>query len=87
VLEGELLATLRAHRWDLQAAAQALRISRTSLYALIEASPNVRKAGDLRPEEIARCWEECGGDLDAMVDRLEVSKKALGRRLREMGLG
>ncbi|MFP5286963.1 MAG: sigma 54-interacting transcriptional regulator [Thermoanaerobaculia bacterium] len=87
VPEGELLAALRAHRWDLQAAAQALRISRTSLYALIEASPNVRKAGDLRSEEIARCWEECGGDLDAMVDRLEVSKKALGRRLREMGLG
>jgi two-component system, NtrC family, nitrogen regulation response regulator GlnG len=87
VSEGELLAALRAHRWDLQAAARALRISRTSLYALIEASPGVRKAGDLRPEEIARCWEECGGDLDAMVDRLEVSKKALGRRLREMGLG
>ncbi|HYO14257.1 MAG TPA: sigma 54-interacting transcriptional regulator [Thermoanaerobaculia bacterium] len=87
VPEGELLAALRGHRWDLQAAARALRISRTSLYALIEASPNVRKAGDLRPEEIARCWEECGGDLDAMVDRLEVSKKALGRRLREMGLG
>jgi two-component system, NtrC family, nitrogen regulation response regulator GlnG len=87
VSEGELLDVLRACRWDLQAAARALRISRTSLYALIEASPNVRKAGDLRPEEIARCWEECGGDLDAMVDRLEVSKKALGRRLREMGLG
>jgi two-component system nitrogen regulation response regulator GlnG len=87
VSEAELLAALRTHRWDLQAAARVLRISRTSLYTLIEASPNVRKAGDLRPEEIARCWEECGGDLNAMVERLEVSKRALGRRLREMGLG
>jgi two-component system nitrogen regulation response regulator GlnG len=46
----------------------------------------VRKAGDLSAEEISRCWEECGGDLDGMVDRLEVSRKALARRLREMKL-
>jgi two-component system nitrogen regulation response regulator GlnG len=82
----ELLATLRAHRWDLQATAAQLHISRPSLYALIESSPGVRKAGDLSAEEISRCWEECGGDLDTMVDRLEVSRKALARRLREMKL-
>ncbi len=83
---GELLAALRAHRWDLQATAAVLHISRPSLYALIESSPGLRKAGDLSTEEISRCWEECGGDLDAMVDRLEVSRKALARRLREMKL-
>jgi two-component system nitrogen regulation response regulator GlnG len=82
----ELLAALRAHRWDLQATAAGLHISRPSLYALIESSPGLRKAGDLSTEEISRCWEECGGDLDAMVDRLEVSRKALARRLREMKL-
>jgi two-component system nitrogen regulation response regulator GlnG len=82
----ELLAALRAHRWDLQATAADLHISRPSLYALIESSPGLRKAGDLTTEEISRCWEECGGDLDAMVDRLEVSRKALARRLREMKL-
>ncbi|HEV7504885.1 MAG TPA: sigma 54-interacting transcriptional regulator [Thermoanaerobaculia bacterium] len=82
----ELLAALRAHRWDLQATAAHLHISRPSLYALIESSPGVRKAGDLSAEEISRCWEECSGDLDAMVDRLEVSRKALARRLREMKL-
>jgi two-component system nitrogen regulation response regulator GlnG len=86
ISEVELLATLRAHRWDLQATAAHLHISRPSLYALIESSPGVRKAGDLSAEEISRCWEECGGDLDAMVDRLEVSRKALARRLREMKL-
>ena len=86
VTEEELLAALRTCRWDLQAAAEALRISRTSLYALIEANPSLRKAGDLKTDEIVICHQECGGDLDAMVDRLKVSKKALGRRLREMGL-
>jgi two-component system, NtrC family, nitrogen regulation response regulator GlnG len=86
ISEEELLAALRGHRWDLQATAAHLHISRPSLYALIESSPGVRKAGDLSAEEISRCWEECGGDLDAMVDRLEVSRKALARRLREMKL-
>ncbi|HYU33438.1 MAG TPA: sigma-54 dependent transcriptional regulator [Thermoanaerobaculia bacterium] len=84
--EEELLATLRESRWDLKAAATALKISRTSLYALIDESPRIRKASDLTGEEIERCFREEGGDLDAMVERLEVSKKALGRRLREMKL-
>jgi two-component system nitrogen regulation response regulator GlnG len=86
VPEEELIAALRASRWDLQAAAEQLRISRPSLYALVEANPLLRKAGDLSAEEIARCWEECGGDVEAMVDRLEVSRKALARRLRELKL-
>ena len=84
--EDELAAALRVHRWDLQATADALRISRPSLYALIESSPNIRKAGDLTTDEIALCFQECGGDVEAMVDRLEVSRKALSRRLRELKL-
>jgi two-component system nitrogen regulation response regulator GlnG len=86
VPEAELIEALHACRWDLQAAAERLRISRPSLYALVEANPRLRKAGDLSPEEIARCWEECGGDVETMVERLEVSRKALARRLRELKL-
>ena len=86
VPEEELIAALQASRWDLQAAAERLHISRPSLYALVEANPRLRKAGDLSTEEIIRCWEECGGDVEAMVDRLEVSRKALARRLRELKL-
>ena len=84
--EDELVAALREHRWDLQATAEALHISRPSLYALIESSPRVHKAGDLTTEEILLAHQECGGDVDAMVERLEVSRKALSRRLREMKL-
>jgi two-component system nitrogen regulation response regulator GlnG len=84
--EDELVAALKANRWDLQATANTLRISRPSLYSLIESSPRVRKAGDLSPGEIAGCLADCDGDLDRMVERLEVSKKALRRRLRELRL-
>jgi two-component system nitrogen regulation response regulator GlnG len=87
VTEAELLAALREHAWDLQAAADRLRIPRPSIYDLIEKSSSIRTAGDLGAEEIERCYRECGGDLDSMGARLQVSRRALGRRLREMGLG
>ncbi|WP_437718334.1 sigma-54 dependent transcriptional regulator [Sorangium sp. So ce448] len=86
VTEDELVAALRVCRWDLKAAADRLRISRTSLYALVERCSRVRKAGDLAPEEIARAYAECHGDVEMMVDRLQVSRKALSRRIRELGL-
>jgi two-component system nitrogen regulation response regulator GlnG len=84
--EQELLAALRENDWDLKATAEALGIARPSLYDLIDKSPNLRTAGDLGTEELTRCFEECDGDLDAMVRRLEVSRRALGRRLKELGL-
>ncbi|NVJ09655.1 sigma-54-dependent Fis family transcriptional regulator [Myxococcus sp. AM001] len=86
VTEQELLAALRAHAWDLKATAEALGIPRPSLYDLIDKSPNLRTAGDLRSDEITRAFEAHGGDLHAMARALEVSRKALGRRLKELGL-
>jgi DNA-binding NtrC family response regulator len=87
ISEDELLSALRFNRWDLKATSEYLRVSRTSLYALIESCAKVRTATDLSTDEIVRCHGECGGNLDAMTERLEVSKRALGRRLRELGLG
>jgi two-component system, NtrC family, nitrogen regulation response regulator GlnG len=86
VREDELVDALRRSRWDLKAAAELLGVSRTSLYALVEGCPRVRRAGTLELDEIARCHRECGGDVDRMVDRLEVSKRALLRRIRELRL-
>jgi len=86
VSRDELLAVLRAHRWRLKSAAEELGISRPSLYVLIEHCPEIRKAGDLKVEEIVLCHRECGGDLDLMVERLMVSRDALHRRIREIGL-
>ena len=86
IAEPELIAALRAHAWDLKAAADHLGIPRASIYHVIARSPNVRTAGDLSPAEIERCHRECAGDLDRMAERLEVSRRALGRRVRELGL-
>jgi two-component system nitrogen regulation response regulator GlnG len=84
--EDEMLAVLEAHRWDLAATARALRITRPSLYMLIERSGRVRTAGELGADEITRCHQELGGDLDEMSVHLRVSRSALRRRLHELGL-
>ena len=86
VTEPELLAALRESSWDLKATAARLGISRPSLYDLIDRSPGIRTAGDLSPEELQRAYAACDGDLDQMVQRLEVSRRALTRRLKELAL-
>jgi two-component system nitrogen regulation response regulator GlnG len=86
ISEPELIAALRANAWDLKAAADQLGIPRASIYDLIARCPNVRTAGDLTSAEIERCHRECNGDLDRMAARLEVSRRALGRRVKELGL-
>jgi two-component system nitrogen regulation response regulator GlnG len=86
VTEHELLEVLRACAWDLKAAADRLRIPRPSIYDLIDKSTGIRTAGDLGAEEIATCFRACDGDLDAMVAQLEVSRRALSRRIKELGL-
>lgn len=86
ISESELLESLRTHRWLLQPTAVHLGISRTSLYSLIGKTPGIRRATDLDPGEITGCFERSKGDLEAMVDVLEVSRPALERRLRELGL-
>ncbi|HEX2685817.1 MAG TPA: sigma 54-interacting transcriptional regulator [Kofleriaceae bacterium] len=86
VAEPELIAALRANAWDLKAAADHLGIPRASIYHVIARCPNVRTAGDLAPAEIERCHREYNGDLDRMSAHLEVSRRALGRRVKELGL-
>jgi two-component system, NtrC family, nitrogen regulation response regulator GlnG len=86
VTENELIDALRACAWDLKAAADRLRIPRPSIYDLIDKSPNIRTAGELSADEIVQCFHACTGDVDAMVAHLKVSKRALQRRLRELGL-
>ncbi|HEX4966797.1 MAG TPA: sigma 54-interacting transcriptional regulator [Thermoanaerobaculia bacterium] len=86
VTDDELITALRAHRWRIQRAAAELGISRGSLYDRIEKSPRIKKAADLSSEEIQEHWQRCGGDLDAMVEGLEVSKRGLQRRMTQLGI-
>jgi DNA-binding NtrC family response regulator len=84
--EEELRVVLHAQRWDLKSSAEQLQISRTSLYALIEKFPSLRVPKDVRNHEIRRVFVQCHGDHEAMVETLEISLRALRRRLREMDL-
>jgi two-component system nitrogen regulation response regulator GlnG len=84
--ETTLFGLLERHGWNLAATAQACGISRTTLYARIDASPSIRKAGGLTADELRRSIEEHGRDLDALVRHLRVSRRGLQLRLRELGL-
>ena len=86
VSEEELLAALRAHAFRIQPTAAALQVSRTSLYALIEKFPSIKKARDLGRQEIEAQLSVAEGDLDRTAAALEVSRKGLRRRMTELGI-
>jgi two-component system nitrogen regulation response regulator GlnG len=81
-----LLSVLRSHGWKTGEAAAALGISKTTLYALMERTPGIRKARDLSAAEIMAQRAAAGGDVDRMAEALEVSRRGLVLRMRELGL-
>ena len=81
-----VLEALRRHAWKTTATADALGISRTTLYALIDRSSRIRKARDVPRDELVACLEACGHDLSAAAAKLEVSKRGLQLRLKDEGL-
>jgi two-component system, NtrC family, nitrogen regulation response regulator GlnG len=82
----EILAALRAHHWEVKSAAADLGISRPSLYVLMDKLPGIRKAVELGQAEIQEAVDACGGNLDAMAERLEVSKRGLVQRMKQLGM-
>jgi two-component system, NtrC family, nitrogen regulation response regulator GlnG len=86
VSPGRLVAALREHGWKTGAAAAALGVSKTTLYALMERTPGIRKARDLSADEILEQRAAAGGDIDRMAAALEVSRRGLLLRMRELGL-
>jgi len=86
VTEAEVREALAAARWDLKPAADRLGVPRSSMYDLLAKYPGIRTAGSLTAEEITRAHQELGGDLEEMSKRLEVSRRALRRRVKELGM-
>ncbi len=87
VAEDELLQVLRDNRFRLGPSAKALGVSKTSLYAMIDRSDRIRRATDLERDELLACHASCGGNLDEMAEKLEVSKRALQFRLKDLSIG
>lgn len=86
LLEDEVVEALRTHRFRPAAAADALGIPRSSIYDLIDKIPGLRKASELTRKEIESARERTGPSLEALAAELEVSERALRRRLGELGL-
>ncbi|MEM7588024.1 MAG: sigma 54-interacting transcriptional regulator [Acidobacteriota bacterium] len=82
--EEEVLAALRSHDFRPAAAADALGIPRSSIYDLMKRIPGLRKASDLTLEEIDAARAQHGPSLEAVATALEVSQRALRRRLGQL---
>ncbi len=86
VSEDELLDALRQHRFELKPTAEALGVSRGTLYNLVAKCPRVRKAAELERAEIEAALATADGDLEAVAVTLEVSFPGLKRRMKALGL-
>ena len=82
----ELLGALADHRWQLRPTARALGVSRATLYRLIDACPEIRKAVDLTADEIVAALDGARGDHRAAALELRVSPQGLKRRITALGL-
>jgi two-component system nitrogen regulation response regulator GlnG len=86
ISDDAIIAALRNNGFAVSATAAALDVSRTWLFTRMDACERIRKASDLEADEIRRCRDECGGDIDSMVARLEVSKHGLKQRMTQLGI-
>ena len=84
--DARLIEALRRNHWQIGPTASDLGIARSSLYLLIERSPSIRKATDVPRVEIVAALESTGGHVALAAARLEVSKRGLQLRMRELGL-
>ena len=86
-IDGEsLFHELQQNDWDIKATAEALGISRGSVYTLIEKTPGLCKASDLGLSAIQTALNENSQDVVATAQALRVSLRALRRRMFELKL-
>jgi len=82
--EGALLATLEDHGWQIAAAARTLGISRSTLYARIRRSREVKTAREVSRDELVELHQRHRGDLTAMSAEIRISARALHLRLQAL---
>jgi two-component system nitrogen regulation response regulator GlnG len=83
----EVEEAMRANDFEPAAAARHLGIRRPSLYNLIRRHPRLRLAEEIPEEELRSMLGDCAGDVAAAARRLEVSWRALGRRVARLNFG
>jgi two-component system nitrogen regulation response regulator GlnG len=80
--ETQLIAALESAGWEIKPAAEQLGVARSSLQDWYQR--NI--CPTLSLEELRRSYQECHQDIDVMSQRLRMSRWAIARRLRELGL-
>lgn len=81
----EVLAALENNRFELQATARELNISRASVYQLIQRFDGINTAQDIDEEVLVKSYQQQNGDTERMMWQLKVSQIGLRRRLKAMG--
>ena len=81
-----VLAALDASCWRVGKAAQALGISRPSMYKLLDMHPAIRAVGTIPLEELRAALATHGGDLTHCAASLKTPSDALRRHLQAHGL-
>tara|TARA_R110002096_G_scaffold421937_1_gene628093 strand:- start:668 stop:1213 length:546 start_codon:yes stop_codon:yes gene_type:complete len=86
VTEADIIVALDENDWSIKGAAEALNISRTILYELIDQAESIRRIEDIGDDEIKSTVSEISGGLNAWAKKLRVSKEPLRRRIKELSL-
>ena len=80
--EEDVLTALEENEWNIQSAAQALGISRPSMYKLIDANSKIRRVEKIPAEEIRQAWQNANNDIEICASLLKTPAEALRRHLR-----
>lgn len=80
--EEDVLVALEENEWNIQSAAQALGISRPSMYKLMETNSQIRRIERIPINEIQQILDDVNNDIEACASRLKTPAEALRRHLR-----
>jgi transcriptional regulator with GAF, ATPase, and Fis domain len=84
--EASVLAAMDNNAWQILGAAQALGISRPTMYKLLESHSQIRRPEQITQAEISTALDQANGDLEACAKLLKTPSEALRRHLRGLGL-
>ncbi|MDO8343290.1 MAG: sigma 54-interacting transcriptional regulator [Cellvibrio sp.] len=84
--EEDVINALEDNEWNIQSAAQALGISRPSMYKLMEVNSQIRRVGKISAEEIQQARRAANNDIEVCASLLKTPAEALRRHLRGLDL-
>jgi two-component system nitrogen regulation response regulator GlnG len=82
----EVLAAMDDNGWRILSAAQALGISRPTMYKLLDEHPQIRRPERIAEEELRTALAACDGAVDRCAAQLKTPAEALRRYLGALGI-